>query len=194
MKFSSHRKAFFLGALFLTLLLSLSMFSHPAAAQTFKIAANTPKGQTLYTQFTMYHEDYRHRTTNYRKGILIPVNTQVKFVDAGRSSIVVKLPDGYNLTVENVEKYSGEGIDGIFNRTFSTQPVDLSRFGRKERRGIRAGRALPGMSKAAVIVAMGYPPQHETPSLKLNKWRYWQNRFNTFLVHFENERVSYINE
>jgi hypothetical protein len=154
--------------------------------------ASATKGQTLYTQFSMYYEDLCHRTTNYRKGALVPVNTEVTFVKASSEVIIVKLPDGQNLTIENVPAFAGENIDGIFTRTFSTEKVDLTKFTDLERKMIANGEVAPGMTKAAVTVAIGYPPKHKTPTLDLNQWRYWRNRFKTFIVNFDDGKVSKI--
>lgn len=151
-------------------------------------------GQTLYTRYTLFYENHKHRTTNYRKGTLVPVNTVVKFVKADSDSIVVTLPDGQDLTIENIQSYSGEGIEGIFSRTFSSKPLNLSVFNEMERKAIMAGEVKPGMRKAAVIVALGYPPKHKTASLELNQWQYWRNRFNTFIVYFEKNKVTSIKD
>jgi hypothetical protein len=150
---------------------------------------NIPEGQVLYTKFSFFHEKLTYRTTNYRKGILVPVNTKVTFVKADKSNIIVTLPNGENLRIVNIKNFSGEEINGIFERTFSTKPVNLSGFTSAERNAIMAGEVKVGMRKSAVIVALGYPPKHQTPNLELDQWRYWQNRFNTFIVHFKNNRV-----
>lgn len=153
---------------------------------------NATPGQTLYTQFSLFYEKNCHQTTNYRKGIFLPVNSEVKFVKANKDRIVVALPAGEKLVVLNIKDYSGEEIDGIFNRTFAASPVILSPFSEEEKQAIMTGEVRKGMSKQAVLIALGYPPKHQTPSLELNQWRYWQNRFDTFVVHFENDRVTHI--
>jgi hypothetical protein len=191
MRFLNNRKLFILFTFFLVTLFS-TMTCKPSASASEQagIAAATPKGQTLYTQFSFFYEKNVYLTTNYRKGILVPVNTAVKFVKANNTNIVVTLPDGRDLTIQNIERYSGEKIDGIFKRTFAANPVDLSRFTENERKAIMAGEVKKGMKKSAVIIALGYPPKHKTPDLQMNQWTYWQNRFNTFVVYFQNEEVT----
>ena len=196
MKLLSHRKlflpiAFFMAVLLTVLIITLTICAADTSKET---AVGTPKGQTLYTQFSLFYENNCHRTTNYRKGNLLPVNTEVKFVKADHLNIVVTLPTGQNLKIENIQKYSGEGIDGIFTRTFATKPVDLSKYTEDEKTAVMSGEVKIGMSKSAVILALGYPPKHKTPSLQLNQWQYWWNRFNTFVVHFENEKVTQIED
>jgi hypothetical protein len=163
-----------------------------AAQKTKGPASSAVKGQTLYTQFSLFHEDLAHRTTNYRKGILVPVNTEVTFVKSNKKEIVVMLRSGEKLTVANIPEFSGEDIDGIFSRTFSEEKIDLTKFTAEEQKGIAAGEPAVGMTKAAVVVATGYPPKHKTPSLDSSDWRYWRNRFATFIVHFDSGVVSAI--
>ena len=153
------------------------------------------KGEKLYTQFSLFYEKDHHITTNYRKGVLVPVNTEVEFVNATKTRITVKIPS-YNVTVDfkNEEDYSGQKIDGIFKRTFARQPVTLTSFTQQEQSAIKKGTVEVGMSKDAVIKAMGYPPHHKTPTLEMDQWRYWKNRFDTMLVSFENGKVSSIQD
>jgi len=147
-------------------------------------------GDKLYTQFSFYYENGHHITTNYRVGTLVPVNTEVEFVKMTRKKIFVNAPKyGTEIVLENVKDYSGEDIEGIFNRTFATTPVDLGQFTEAEQRAIKSGGFEIGMSKDAIIVAMGFPPRHRTPTLELDQWRYWKNRWNTVLLSFENDRL-----
>jgi hypothetical protein len=41
------------------------------------------------------------------------------------------------------------------------------------------------MTKEQVLMARGYPPAHETPSLDLDTWKYWSSRFVTQTIAFE---------
>lgn len=166
-------------------------------------AAQAVKGETYYTQFSLYYDDFAHETTNYRTRTLVPINTPVTFVAVRTSTagvkgervalqwpeIVVKLPEGRELRIRNVKKYSGEELEGIFSRTLGKAKVDLGSFTENERTAILEGRVQPGMSKAAVLRAMGYPPKHQTPSLSGNEWTYWRNRVVSFVVRFSDDKV-----
>ena len=153
------------------------------------------KGEKLYTQFSFFYEGDHHITTNYRKGILVPINTEVEFIKSSRKQITVKIPS-YDATVniENEEGYSGEKIDGIFKRMFARERVNLDAFTEAEQSQIKKGLVADGMSKDAVVKAMGYPPKHKTPSLNMDQWRYWKNRFDTQLIYFENGKISSIQD
>ncbi len=164
------------------------------AAPAFSSEKPAKSEEKLYTQFSLMYEKNVHRTTNYRKGVLLPVNSEVSLISKKGQRIIVALGSSQQLTIENIQNFSGENIDGIFARTFSSQKVDLTPFSEMERNAIVAGEVKTGMSKKAVVIALGYPPKHKTPSLESNQWRYWRNRFGTFVVHFENDRVTGIQE
>ena len=156
---------------------------------------STPKlaqsGDTFFIQFSMFHEKNQHITTNYRRGSLIPINTKVHYVSEKKNTIYFKVHgDDRKIKVVNAKDYSGEDLSGVFNRTFSSKPVDLSGYTNSEQKNIKSGTVTLGMSKAAVICAIGYPPKHRTSSLKLKQWRYWKHRFGTFLVMFEADKVT----
>jgi hypothetical protein len=171
------------------ILLTLFMATPSDASKIKGPSATARKGDILYTQFSLFFERDCHVTTNYRRGGLLPVNTAVTFVKSSRNKIIVTLPGGRELTIENISDFSGENIDGIFSRTLSRAKVDLAQFTEAERAAIMDGKVAVGMRKGAVLVALGYPPRHKTPSLESNAWRYWSSRFGTFLVHFEDGKV-----
>lgn len=60
-----------------------------------------------------------------------------------------------------------------------------------DQKGIKAGRAMVGMSKQGVIDAIGYPPTVLNP-MDADTWTYWRNRWATFRVVFENGKLSHI--
>ena len=55
--------------------------------------------------------------------------------------------------------------------------------------GVQQGQVYQGMTREGVILAVGYPPPHATPTLDSDVWRYWRNRFDSVEVYFSNGRV-----
>ncbi|QPK62196.1 hypothetical protein IVG45_15210 [Methylomonas sp. LL1] len=156
-------------------------------------AASLQPAQIYYTQFSLFQEKDSFRTTNYRKGQLIPINTAVTLQSMESDEAKLKLVDnGRPLTIENVAKFTKDDMQTAFNKIAGPNKVDLSRFSADERDAIQAGQVRQGMSKKAVLAAIGYPPQHETPSLEGNTWTYWSNLFNKFIVKFKNDKVESI--
>jgi hypothetical protein len=72
---------------------------------------------------------------------------------------------------------------------FSTNQVSYADLSDVDQKGIDQGKALPGMTKEGVKIALGYPATHRTPSLDVNTWVYWRNRFATFSVTFDKGKV-----
>ncbi|BCG63879.1 MAG: hypothetical protein methR_P1624 [Methyloprofundus sp.] len=148
-----------------------------------------------YTQVTMQYEKGKYRTSNYRRGALLAVNTEVELLGFTRKSITVKLiKQNKELLIENVIKHTGEDPYQAFAKLFAKQPLNLRKFTSAERKKITQAKAAKGMSKDAVLVAIGYPPITRTPTLESDDWTYWSNRFNTFIVYFENGKVSRIKD
>jgi hypothetical protein len=159
-------------------------------------AASTPSSsQVYYTQFSLFQEKNNFRTTNYRKGILIPVNTAVTVQSMDAKDTQLKLVEsGQLLNIENVQKHTGDDMQTAFNKIVGLNKVNLNPFSSAEKEAIMAGRAIKGMNRKAVLTAIGYPPITETPSLTGNDWVYWSHRFNRFVVHFKNDKVESITE
>jgi hypothetical protein len=154
-------------------------------------AVSVNPSQIYYTQFSLFQEKNRYRTTNYRKGILIPINTAFTVKDMGNDEAHFRLADsGQILEIENVRKHTGDDMQTAFKRMAAPTKVDLNRFSAAERDAILAGRVIKGMSREAVIAAIGYPPITETPTLDSNDWTYWAHRFNRFVVHFNLGKVE----
>ncbi len=156
-------------------------------------AADIQPSQIYYTQFSLFQEKDNFRTTNYRKGTLIPINTRVSLVSIDSDTAELRLVDsGQKLTIENVPKITKDDIQTAFKKIAATTEVDMKQFSKVERDHILIGRVQKGMSKKAVLAAIGYPPQHETPSLDGDIWTYWSNRYNRFQVNFKNDKVDSI--
>jgi hypothetical protein len=159
-----------------------------------ELASGIEIGHIYYTQFNLYQENNEYRTTNYRKGTLIPINTAVILVSIGSKKAELKLVDaGQPLIIENMPKHTGnEDIQTAFKKTVAPFKVDLSAFTKAEQANIQTAQVKKGMGKKAVLAAIGFPPQVQTPSLEGDDWTYWSNRFNRFAVHFNNGKVDSI--
>lgn len=158
-----------------------------------ELASGIDVGARYYTQFSLYQEKNRFRTTNYRRGILIPVNTAVTLVSIDSKQIELKVNEtGQVLEIENVPKHTKEDVQTAFKKIVGPRKVDLSRFTADERDAIVEGQVRNGMTRKAVLVAIGYPPQIATPSLHADEWIYWASRFDRFIVRFKDDKVAEI--
>ena len=162
-------------------LLGLSSCSSPAFVQ--------PQGD-VYAQCGFRFEKGRHLTTNYiGKGDFVAAGSKVLIVKVGQKDFVVQLEDGRQVEIENIEKFTLLGIKAISERMFAATAPVLSGLSAAELAAVKAGRIEVGMSKKAVLLAVGYPPAHES-SISSDSWLYWQSRFNKQRIEFVNDRVS----
>lgn len=146
---------------------------------------------TLYTQVGMWTEKDNVIATNYKRGEHIPVNSVVQITDINAATVTFNY-DGRSITLKNIEKYTKVDVAGLMARTFAVQPVNLTQFSALEKAAIEKGDVVIGMTKDAVIISRGFPPAHRTANLKLDSWRFWQNRFGTIVYEFEQGKVSNI--
>ena len=59
-------------------------------------------------------------------------------------------------------------------------------FNTSEIEAIKEGIIVIGMSKKAVLVSYGHPPEHKTQNLKnSSSWYYWMNRFRSKAISFD---------
>jgi hypothetical protein len=176
-------------------LVLLSLVSCNKALKPEVLPPNITVGTTYYTQFVIRYEKETHLTTNYRRGAVIPVNTPVKLLNITSKTIEVEVDNSsQKLLVKNVEKHTGDNVYQAFDKLFAMQKVNLSKFTALELSHIKTGTVANGMSKDAVIIAIGYPPITATMNLESNRWVYWSGRYNKFNVHFKNDKVSMIED
>lgn len=74
-------------------------------------------------------------------------------------------------------------------RMLGDKPVDLTKFSTAAREAIKLGEVKPGMTRAEVLVARGYPPEQSTISLDSDAWKYQQSKWNAVIVHFDGNKV-----
>lgn len=148
-------------------------------------------GGNYFTRFTFHVEKNEYSTTNYSRGDIIPINTPVKLVSMSGSQMVLKRTDtGQDLKVKNEEKYTKKPIAEIASLMLAADKTPLEKLPDDVANSIRSGDMRKGMTKELVLMARGYPPAHETPSIEGDRWVYWSSRFVKLTVVFSNGRLS----
>jgi len=140
----------------------------------------------VYTQVPMWTENNRVYGTNYSRGMLIPINTKVKLLDASSKAIVFEY-NGQKITYLIFTKHTRADTATMIKRLFAKKPVDLTKY--PHAKEIKDAHVVKGMSKDEVILARGYPPFHMTHSLEADQWKYWRHRFSTAIVTFKDGKV-----
>ena len=165
-------------------------------------------GQFRYTCCNIRYEKTEITDVNYQQGAIIPYGTRVQIVEVKKNAVKFQ-PTGqpemtlvyrHGRKVYPFEQY----LDRIFlvdaPKLAASAPASTSKSKSKSKaapppaakfaRQIGEGLVEPGMSKAEVLLALGYPPAHRTPSLESPIWTYWRNRWEVFMVYFDGDKVD----
>jgi hypothetical protein len=115
----------------------------------------------------------------------LPYNTKFRVGSGGMGFSLTAVDTGMRIQFE----YKSANMQGMPEKEYistitSPTPVDYSGLNAQDQEGIAAGRAIVGMTKQGVMIALGYPAKHRTPSTDLNTWIYWRGRFNVLTVNF----------
>jgi len=158
-------------------------------------APELPEGDYFTCVNLWYDEGKPIHSTNYHVGNRIPVGSRVSDLIVGRKSISF-LFNGTRFELLHMKKFTLVPIEALKMRTFGkTDPLTTPAYlelTEAERKAVAEGRVEIGMSRDAVILSQGYPPEHKTPSLQQDVWTYWRNRILSFRVSFTGNRVSEI--
>ena len=148
-------------------------------------------GQDYVTRFTFRHEKNEHVTTNYGRGVVVPINTPVKIVSMSGSLLVLKRGDtGQEIKVKNEEKYTKKNIKEMAALMLASDKTPIEQVPEPFATAIRNGEMRKGMTKELVLMARGYPPAHETPSIEGDRWVYWSSRFVKQTIVFTDGRLT----
>lgn len=151
-------------------------------------------GKTAYTQYVLHPDRTRARiyTANYQlPDAIIPRCAKVQLLEMNRKVLKFIEADSGREFSYIFHKATGEPIEASAAKTFGTscdQSV-LNKLSIADKEGIKSGRVSIGMSREGVLLAAGEPPRSRTPNLDYSDWVYWKNRFNTFIVRFNNKGI-----
>jgi len=155
-------------------------------------------GQDVYLKLNVwYTKPTKIGSTNYHRGTLLNVGEKFKIVNLGRKKIVFTDKDGIKYAIIHYRKHTSINLPQLIDRYFSKTSVmsaggAYKKFTKNEQKNIRIGQIVTGMSKAAVLMAYGYPPEHRTPSLDSDRWVYWTTKWVSKAATFKNGKlVSY---
>jgi len=158
------------------------------------VVATATAADQKYTAYNIWYEHpNKVYSTGYQKGTMLPAGSEITNVKVKRK--VVLFIDKHTQTKFKIifmrKHHPGLGIKEFANRLITTKDFATMTkgFTKADVEAIKAGKIRPGMSKEAVLVSVGYPPEIRTPSTKLDTWVYWRDRFRNYPVTFTNEKV-----
>lgn len=161
----------------------LGVLALTAAESTgyFEAIKNDPSptvGESYYLRHCFMYEKNEHVATNYWRGALVPINTQVTLQSLDGKRMLLRIEGtGETVKVVNVPNFTKADMTTIAARMLSPTPIALDEFEPEIARAIKNGTMRLGMTKEQVVMARGYPPGHQTASLEQDAWKYWSSRF-----------------
>jgi hypothetical protein len=145
--------------------------------------AGLPKPKQLYTACNIWIYPRMHCINFKGSYNFIPAGTEITLVRglSCRHGICFKAaPTGdriYHMQF-NPRWHPGKTIKDYRDFFFTTKNFAELTQGLTEReiKAITKGLLVEGMSKKAVLISYGLPPEHRTPMLSSKVWIYWINR------------------
>ncbi len=175
------------------LILALAALSLSGCASTSLIdtsGQDLMKSSNVVLKTNLHPDPRRNKlyTVNYQLSGLIPMCTPVELVELGGKRLVFK--DKTTSKEYSLDRHRSTADLSVYLKDYFGTSCDSEKvkgMSEVDQKGIKQGKILMGMTKDAVVLAAGYPPQHRTPSLDGNEWIYWINRFKTIRVIFNEQ-------
>lgn len=179
------------------LVLMMSLLFCMSAAQAIDVT-----GKTFYTTANIWYENpQKIYSTNYHRGAIIPAGSKVTKIKVSGNKIQFVVENSSSFKIIYLKKYSSRHMNiwDYFKQYFSeSNPMrkdgPYEKFTQDEKEFITMGEIMKGMSKDSVLMSYGYPPGHQTHSLKSNIWIYWVSRFVKRSVYFKGDKVFRIDK
>lgn len=164
-------------------------------------AAPTPQ-QAKPQRYTAYNIWLHKRPIfciNFKLGgEFIPAGTAVKNIEVSKDTdwpeIRFQIVDTKQyITVRfNESWHPGESVRSYEKKMFTEKNFDSLTDGLspEEIKSIKNGILTVGMSKRAVLVSYGPPPEHYTKRLSSNEWYYWLNRVRKKKICFDEDEKA----
>ncbi len=180
-----HRRTFLARSILFTATI-LAAATSPGVVSAGGADARAWVGRELMTTKNLHPDEARARlyAVNYQQDGLIPVCTKVRVEKVTRKAMIFTVVETGRRYTYYTHRSLREPFYDHLTRYFGESCPEVSEFSAKDREGIETGQVLVGMTKKGVAIAIGLPPAHETPSPKSPRWKYWRNRFDTFVVLF----------
>jgi len=135
-----------------------------------------------YTCCNLHYEGDWISDANWSSQPMIPAGASIKVLDYGRYRVMTEI-DGRKMRLgldygraQPLEEWAGRLVVQDDPRK------KIERWPAPVREAVRAGKVAIGMSKEEVIVSLGYPAAHQTPSLDAQQWKYWHTSLGSYLI------------
>jgi outer membrane protein assembly factor BamE (lipoprotein component of BamABCDE complex) len=143
------------------------------------------QNRTLYTCCNIHYESSNVSDANYYVGGAIPFGTAAQVKGADRGALTIRA-GAQDLTLHHRYGSDNETFQQYIDKVLVSEDpkIKASGYSQAAQQAIKEGRVELGMTKDQVVMSLGYPPAHRTPSLDAWEWTYWYNQWLTYRVQF----------
>jgi hypothetical protein len=140
-----------------------------------------------FTCCNLHYENDWISDANWSSLPMFPAGAPIKITDYGRYRIFVEL-DGKAMRL-GLDYGRSESLGQFARKIVVAQDpkAKIAAWPAPVQEAVRSGKIRAGMTKEQVIVSLGYPPAHQTPSLDSPQWKYWFTRVGTFIVLWDGQ-------
>lgn len=148
------------------------------------------EGATLIATTNLHIDPTRRLmySLNYQLPTLMPVCSTVTITDISTKVIQFTYQgSSYKYMWEKYTRGAGQSLAENFMQYFGEECDQnmIQSLSSVDQEGIEEGRPKLGMSKDGVLIAMGRPPIHANPDIDQSTWTYWQNKWMTMRLVFD---------
>lgn len=135
-----------------------------------------------YTCCNLHYENDWISDANWSSLAMLPAGAAIHTTGYGRYRVMVEI-DGRKMRLG--QDYGRQQSLGDWARKIivaQDPKPKIASWPARVRDAIRGGKVTLGMTREQAIVAVGYPPLHQTPKLDAPQWKYWHTSFGSYLV------------
>ena len=159
-----------------------------AAAAALSLAAQAVFAQPLpegYTCCNFHYDRDWISDANWTHAAMIAAGAKIKVVSYGSNVANVEI-DGKPMRIGHDYGRREESLQQFIQKLVvkNDPKARIAKYPDRIRAAIKEGKVVPGMTREQVIIAVGYPPTHRTPSLESSVWNLWGSRTGRYEVHF----------
>jgi len=157
-----------------------------AAITTF--IATAAAAQDLPAGFTccnLHHDKNRISDANWTHAPMIPAGATIRVLAYGNYEANVEI-DGQPFVIAHEYGRKQENVQQFMSRIVvnASPRGKIASWPEPMRSAVAKGTVVSGMTREQVIVSVGYPPMHRTPTLDAPVWNHWQSRAGRFEVYW----------
>jgi hypothetical protein len=146
--------------------LGIWLVSPSLQAETCKNLKESLQGKELVLQYNFFYEDDEAHWANFFGwNQKLPIGSKVTVVSI-KADEVTLLPEGHDdeiaIDFEDAESF----CPAILTRLLGTSAPEISKLSKLDQQGIKQGKILEGMTRRAVFLAVGAPPQSYQPPFR----------------------------